>query len=131
MKQVHQQEQGRKRFDTKEEEEEMASVAPVPHVTPQLALPVPVSQIPDKTRKQHQFEDLQRHTKSSNSSPASDSNSRSPAVNNAISERDRLRQREQERRRREAVCDLIIIYYLLLWWIVNLGVICLLVVVIW
>lgn len=55
------------------------------------------------TRKHNPYDDIARHGKSTNSSPASDSNSMSPAFTNSVSERERQRQREQERRRREAV----------------------------
>lgn len=58
------------------------------------------------TRKHNPYDDIARHGKSTNSSPASDSNSMSPAFTNSVSERERQRQREQERRRREAVSNL-------------------------
>jgi len=91
LKQVQQQEQVRKRFDLKKEESEEVPI-PVPAAVPPI----------DKNRKHNQFDDLARHVKSNNSSPASDSNSPS-ATANSISDRDRQRQREQERRRREAM----------------------------
>nr|XP_027198003.1 homeotic protein female sterile-like [Dermatophagoides pteronyssinus] len=57
------------------------------------------------TRKHNPYDDIARHGKSTNSSPASDSNSMSPAFTNSVSERERQRQREQERRRREAIAS--------------------------
>ncbi|OTF79397.1 hypothetical protein BLA29_001770, partial [Euroglyphus maynei] len=59
----------------------------------------------DRARKHNPYDDIARHGKSTNSSPASDSNSMSPAFTNSVSERERQRQREQERRRREAIAS--------------------------
>lgn len=118
MKQVQEQVRKQERFGVKKDEED-AAMAVASATMPPTAVPPPVvtqtvmpqsfavdKPVMPQRKQQHHNQvvataDLARHVKSSNSSPASDSNSPSAAM--GTSERERQRMREQARRQREAV----------------------------